>query len=247
MHVHRRHPRLDRAHQVGVAGDGQLGVDAALHAHLGRAGDVRLPRPVGDLVGGQRERVGVALALRERAEPAAGVADVGEVDVAVDHERHVVADHVAAQRISQCGNGFQRRAVGGGQRQVLVVAAAGRVALGRAQRGQHVGVDALGRAGGQLVHLLADGLPVAERAAQVAAGLGEPALGVDRRVQVGAAQRLGGLVGLLPRPPDRVDVARAARCPGSASASTCPRTRGSIHAAPACTYCGWAVSRCTRS
>ncbi|SKT24158.1 Uncharacterised protein [Mycobacteroides abscessus subsp. abscessus] len=32
-----------------------------------------------------------------------------------------------------------------------------------------------------------------------------------------------------------------------ARASTCPRTRGSIHAAPACTYCGCAVRRCTRS
>ena len=164
MHVHRRHPRLHRAHQIGVTGDGQFGVDAALHADLGGAGDVRLPRPVGDLVGRQRERVGVALALGERAEPAAGVADVGEVDVAVHHERHVVADDVAAQRIGQRGNGIQRRTVGGGQREVLVVAAARRVALGGAQRGEHVGVDALRGAGGELVDLLADGLPVAERA-----------------------------------------------------------------------------------
>ena len=130
VHMHRRHPCLHRAHQIGVSGDGQLRVDAALHADLGRSRDVRLPCPVGDLGGRQRVGVGVALALRECAEPAAGVADVGEVDVAVHHERDVVADGVAAQRICQRGNRFQRRAVGGGQRQVLVVGATGRVALG---------------------------------------------------------------------------------------------------------------------
>jgi hypothetical protein len=101
-----------------------------MHADLGRAGDVRLPGPLGDLVRRQREGVGVVLALRERAEPATRVADVGEVDVAVHHERHVVADHVTAQRISQCGNGIHRWTVGGGQRQVVRVGAAGRVPFG---------------------------------------------------------------------------------------------------------------------
>ena len=74
MHVHRRHPGLDRAHQVGVARDGQFRIDAALHADFGGTRQMRLMGPFGDLVGGQRERVGVALALGERAEPAAGVA-----------------------------------------------------------------------------------------------------------------------------------------------------------------------------
>ncbi len=140
MHVHRRHSRLDRADQVGIAGDRQFGVDAALHADLGGTGDVRFPGALGDLVGGQRERVGVILALSERAEPAAGVADVGEVDVAVHHERDVIADHVTAQRISQCGNGVQSGSVGGRQRQVFGVGARRRVALGAAQGGEHVGV-----------------------------------------------------------------------------------------------------------
>ena len=112
VHVHRRHPLLDRPHQIGVAGHRQFRVDAALHAHLGRACDVRLPRPVGDLVDRQRVRVGVALALGERAEPTAGVADVGEVDVPVDDVGDVVADGVAPQRIRQRSNGIQRRAVG---------------------------------------------------------------------------------------------------------------------------------------
>ena len=156
----------------------------------------------------KRVGVGVALPLRERAEPAAGVADVGEVDVAVDHERNIVADHLAAQRIRQCGNSIQGRAVGGRQGQILVVGAAGRIVLGRPQCGQHVGVDALGRACREFVDLLADRLPVPERAAQIAARLGPPSLEIDRRVQVRAAQRLGRLVGLLPRTPDRVDVAR---------------------------------------
>src|SRR4029453_18363069 len=105
--------------------------------------DVRLPGPVGDLSSRQCVRVGVTLALGERAEPAPRVADVGEVDVAVDDERDVVADYVLAQRISQRRNGIQRRAVGGGQRQILVVAAAGGVTLGRTQRSEHICVDAL--------------------------------------------------------------------------------------------------------
>ncbi|CAG7271707.1 hypothetical protein PICSAR26_04483 [Mycobacterium avium subsp. paratuberculosis] len=209
VHVHRRHPRLDRADQIGVAGDRQFGVDAALHAHLGGAGDVRLPGAVGDLLGRQRVRVGVALALREGAEPATGVADVGEVDVAVHHERHVVADGVAAQRIRKGSNGFQRRTVGGGQRQVFAVGAAGRVAFGGAQRGEHVAVQAFRRSGalrGQLVHVRADRLPVAEGAVDVAAGLAVAALRVDRRVEVDAA-RGTDVVGFLPRQPHRIDVA----------------------------------------
>ena len=117
MHVHARHPLLDRPHQVGVRGDRQLRVDAALHAHLGGAGPPRLLGPVGDLVDGQPVGVGVALALGERAEPAADVADVGEVDVAVDHVGDVVADRVAAHVVGEPAQLVQRRAVGGEQRQ----------------------------------------------------------------------------------------------------------------------------------
>ena len=156
----------------------------------------------------QRVGIGVAFALRERAEPAAGIADVGEVDVAVDDERDVVADGVAAQRIRQRRNGLQRRAVGGGQCEVLVVGAVRRIALGGAQRRGHVGVDPLGSAGRQLPHLLPDGLPVAERAVQVTACGGQPSLGVDSRVQIDPPERFGRLVGLLPGPTDGVDVER---------------------------------------
>ena len=208
VHVHRRHPGLDRTHQVGVARHRQIGVDPALHAHLGRAGDMGLPGPVGHLLGRQREGVGIAFPLRERTEPAAGVADVGEVDVAVDDVGDIVADGVAAQRVSQRRNSIECRTVGGGQRQVFVVGAAGGVTFGRAQGGQHIGVEAFGRAGGQLADLLPDGVPVTERAAQVAAGLRPAPLGVDRFVQVDPAQRFGCLVGFLPRATGRVDVTR---------------------------------------
>ena len=40
---------------------------------------------------------------------------------------------------------------------------------------------------------------------------------------------------------------RARPVSGSARAATWVATRGSIQAAPACTYFGWAVSRCTSS
>ena len=55
--------------------------------------------------------------------------------------------------------------------------------------------------------VFADRFPVAEGTLEIAAGLGEPAVGVDRGVQIGAAQRFRRLVGLLPGQPDRVDVA----------------------------------------
>ncbi len=103
VHVHARHPRLDRPDDVGVAGDRHLRVDAALQADLGGAGRPRLLGPVGDLLHRQPVRVGVALPLGERAEPAPHVADVGEVDVPVDHVGDVVADRVPAQRRRRAG------------------------------------------------------------------------------------------------------------------------------------------------
>ena len=66
------------------------------------AGAPGLLGPVGDLLHRQPVGVGVPLPLGERAEPAAHVADVGEVDVAVDHVGDVVADRVPAQRRRRC-------------------------------------------------------------------------------------------------------------------------------------------------
>ena len=99
--VHLRHPALHRGDQVEVGGAGELGVDAALHAHLGRAELPRLLGAVGDLLQRQGVRVGVGAPLGERAEPAADVADVGEVDVAVDDVGHLVADGLPPQVVGQ--------------------------------------------------------------------------------------------------------------------------------------------------
>lgn len=67
----------------GVACDAEFRIDAALHAHLGCPGDVRFTRPIGDLLSREGEGIVVTLALSEGTEPATGVANVGEVDVAV--------------------------------------------------------------------------------------------------------------------------------------------------------------------
>ena len=67
-----------------------------------------LDRPGRDLVQRKAVGVGVGLALRERTEPAAGVADVGEVDVPVDHVGDLVTDRVAAQVVGQRAHRLQR-------------------------------------------------------------------------------------------------------------------------------------------
>ena len=206
VHMHAGHPLLDRAHQIGVPGDGQLWVDTALHADLGGTGDVRLPGAVSDLLGREREGVGIALALREGAETAAGVADVGEVDVPIHHICDVVADHVRTDRISQCGNSIHSRTLGGRQRQVLVIAAAGRISLCRAQRRQHVAAHLFRCPRVQFTNMFTDGFPVPEGTRQIATGVGVAALRIDGRVQVYPARRLPGLVGLLPRQSCRRDI-----------------------------------------
>ncbi len=62
----------------------------ALHADLGGPELDRLVDPGGEVVLGDRVRVGRALALAEAAEGATDDTDVGEVDVAVDDERRGV-------------------------------------------------------------------------------------------------------------------------------------------------------------
>ena len=206
VHVHGGHLRLHRTHQFGVAGHRQLRVDTTLHTDLGRACDVCLPCPICHLLRRQREGIRVALTLREGAEPAAGVADIGEVDIAVDHECDVIADGILAERICQCGNGIQRRTIGSGQSQIFRVTTGGWITLSGAQCGGHIGVNALGSAGRQLTNPVTDGFPVTESTSEITAALGPPSLGVDRSVQIDAAQRLGGFIRFLPRPPRRIDI-----------------------------------------
>ncbi len=139
VHVHLRDARLHRRGEVEVRRAGQLGVDAALHAHLGGAEVPRLLGPVGDLVEGERVGVGIGTPLGERAEPAADVADVGEVDVAVHHVGHVVADGLPAQVVGQPDHLLEQVALGGHQGQRVLVAEVAGILLGRLERRNTLG------------------------------------------------------------------------------------------------------------
>ena len=92
MDVHPRHRPLHRAQQRDVSFAGVGGMNAALHADLGRAPRPGFLHPAPDLF--EREIIGLAaerfgrLALGERAEPAAERAEVGVVDVPVDDVAH---------------------------------------------------------------------------------------------------------------------------------------------------------------
>jgi hypothetical protein len=132
--VHLRDPLLHGGDEVEVRRGGQLGVDAALHAHLGRAELPRLLGPVGHLVERERVGVGVGAPLRERAEPAADVADVGEVDVAVDDVGDLVTHGLAAQVVGQPAHLLQQRPLGRHQGQRVLVGQVARVPLGGPHR-----------------------------------------------------------------------------------------------------------------
>ena len=208
VHVHARHPLLHRPDQVGVGGGGQRRVDAALHADLGGAVRPGLLGPVGDLVQREPVRVGVALALGERAEPAADVADVGEVDVAVDHVGDVVADRVAAQVV---GEPHQRRPAPGrpprtAPSPALLRGAAARpgrrrpgAARPRTSPSIRDGAHRDWRWSGVRGHLG----PVAVDGVEVAAAVAGPAGRVDGGVQVGAADRRRLASGSCHGRPDR--------------------------------------------
>ena len=92
-------------------------MDASLHADLSGTRLPRLEHSFGDLLRAERERVGIRLALGEGTEPAAGVADIGEVDIAVDHERHLVADSASPQVVGHLGDGIHLVTGRGEQRQ----------------------------------------------------------------------------------------------------------------------------------
>src|SRR6185369_13141546 len=81
--------RLHGAADIEIGGAGIFGMDAALHADFAGAAGPGLAGAAGDLL--EVERVGAAaqilaqLALREGAELAAEIADIGVVDVARHH------------------------------------------------------------------------------------------------------------------------------------------------------------------
>ena len=126
---------LDFGSDFEICRSWQIGMNPSLHAHLGRAGVPRLGGPVADLPQREGVRVGVGAALRERAEPAAGVADVGEVDVAGDDVGDVVTDDLAAQRVGDPGQRLQVGAVRTEQGDGLGVGEGGRGAFGLPEGG----------------------------------------------------------------------------------------------------------------
>ena len=93
--VDRGRARAHRGHHVDVVVAVELGMDATLETDLGGALGFGLAHPLADLV--ERQEVGVAAkverqrTLREGAEAALEGADVGVVDVAIDHETDGVA------------------------------------------------------------------------------------------------------------------------------------------------------------
>ena len=101
--VHLGDDRLDRPADRFVGGAGVVGMDAALQADFRRAAIPRLDRAARDFLDGEivgrAAQILVRAALREGAELAPEVADVGVVDVAVDDVAHDVAADRAAQRV----------------------------------------------------------------------------------------------------------------------------------------------------
>ena len=111
---------------------------------------------------------------------------------------HVVAVHLAAQAVGDRGQGVQVVAVGGEQRDRLVVGEGGGIPLGLAQGGRDLtGASDGGRLGDGVIALYL--IPVAVDLAEVVAAVGGTADRVDRHVQVGAAGgRAPAAVRLLP-------------------------------------------------
>ena len=101
----------------------------------------RLVDPIADLLHRQRVGVGVGAPLGERAEPAAGVADVGEVDVPVHDVGDVVAVDVGADGVGQRPTGSRGRcrrrpAAPGTRRRTAPPGPARRAAAAPAPRGR---------------------------------------------------------------------------------------------------------------
>ena len=189
----------------------------------------RLVDPVADLLHRQRVGVGVGAPLGERAEPAAGVADVGEVDVPVHDVGDVVAVDVGADGIGQRQR-LEVGAVGAQQRQVLGVGQPGRVDLGVQQGRQHLAV-AGGQRGGvpSRAESCARAAPTSRRRPRRSRPpVRCPPDRVHLDVQVHPPRRRPRLVRLLPRQPDR-DAALDRQPVGAGQRGHVRAHRGSSH------------------
>ncbi len=136
--MQRRHGVLDRPAEIDVVTPIELGGQAGLDAHLGRPQLPGLAGPPDDLGHGQEVALLLAVIATERAERAVLDADVGEVDVAIDDERHQVADLPPAQLVGGAGERLQIAAAGHGQDQAVVDGHFVAVE-GAAKRAAHVG------------------------------------------------------------------------------------------------------------
>ena len=206
----------------------------------------RPPRPASPTsVERQRVGVGVGASLRERAEPAAGVADVGEVDVAVDDVGDVVADRCrgAASSASCAARRSRRRA----SRRTATSASSSDSPPG-SRSACRSAVTNSGRCrcdGSAAGTALPRGArrrspqrrPVAVRRVEVDRVGRTPALGVDGGVQVDAAGVAQPPSGSCHGRPDRPDVGarqtaigRAARRRAGAAAGPATARRGTADA-----------------
>ena len=142
-----RDPGLDGVEDAEVEVTRKAGMKPALDADLGGAVVRSLLGPIGHLV--QRERVGLGidLALGEGTEAAARVADVGEVDVPVDHIGDLVADGLGPQLIGHPNQRLQLLTPSLEQDQGIALRELAPVPIGGlGQRGPDLGAQPLGRA-----------------------------------------------------------------------------------------------------
>ncbi len=194
------------AHDLHVGVGAHVRADTGLDAHLGGAQGLGLRGAYPDLGQGQRVGVRVAAALCEGAEPAADVADVGDVEVAVDDVGDVIADGVSPHLVGEPAHRVQVGAVRLQQRQVAVVVEAGGGVGGPGQGGGHLPRRYVAGRGGAGPQPVGDHLPVPVHAGEVAAPIRRATGAVDVGVQVHPAVAGAGPAGpaavrLLPGPP----------------------------------------------
>ena len=178
MDMQPRHRLLDRAADAEIGGAGIFRVDAALQADFGRAALPRFLAAPDDLVHvevvGPAAQILAELALREGAELAAEIADVGVVDVAGDDIGDRVAIDLAAQP------------VGRGADQVESIAArleqGDDVAFAEGFAGGSAGEDRFQRCGKRRIpHAFAGG-------GRVGVGAGAPRIGAREALRIEGAQ-----------------------------------------------------------
>src|ERR687898_1457861 len=123
--------RLDRAEEVFVVVDAEIGMVAALHQQRGSSDRERLLDLLVDDRLGQEIALGtIARPAVEGAEVAVRVADVRVVDVAVDDERHALrVDLPPAQLVGRAADPHEVAAAQEGERVVAADALAGQRAL----------------------------------------------------------------------------------------------------------------------